>query len=276
MVRIRARIGLDPDLDADDSAPGPHRACGPGAPKRRPGDRPAARGRFATVNAFADLTPAGLNRAEIAVWLLLWRHTKADWLARTSQANLARRAGATCPPPGGRCGGWSGPGCSTSPAGDGSAPARRPTASARCRRNRGHGCPVAGRHFAPSAGGTGAPRPRRDQKRGPDWGAAATCIDSQDAVPNHRTSTWSENKADGGWRAFDFEELAKRDNADLDILWPNDKSLGNSDGLPESAVLARQTAHDTQTTWEQFRTTAMALKSQRGGFATADLDRPSE
>ena len=49
--------------------------------------------RFGTINAFADFTLRDLDRAEVAVWLLLWRDTKADGLARTSQADLARRAG---------------------------------------------------------------------------------------------------------------------------------------------------------------------------------------
>ncbi len=52
-------------------------------------------GRFAVINAFADMTLAGLDRSEIAVWLLLWRDTKPDGLAKTSQANLAQRAGVT-------------------------------------------------------------------------------------------------------------------------------------------------------------------------------------
>jgi DNA-binding MarR family transcriptional regulator len=51
--------------------------------------------RFKVLNAFADFTLAGLDRAEIAVWLVLWRDTKPDGLARTSQADLARRAGVT-------------------------------------------------------------------------------------------------------------------------------------------------------------------------------------
>jgi DNA-binding IclR family transcriptional regulator len=45
------------------------------------------------VNAFADFSLVGRGRAEIAVWLLLWRDTRPDGLARTSQADLARRAG---------------------------------------------------------------------------------------------------------------------------------------------------------------------------------------
>ncbi len=51
-----------------------------------------AKGRFHDINTFADFSMASLDRAEIAVWLLLWRDTK-DGTARTSQADLARRAG---------------------------------------------------------------------------------------------------------------------------------------------------------------------------------------
>ena len=50
-------------------------------------------GRFHQINNFADFTLATLDRAQIAVWLLLWRDTKPEGLARTSQTDLARRAG---------------------------------------------------------------------------------------------------------------------------------------------------------------------------------------
>jgi hypothetical protein len=61
----------------------------------RPKGQRSCRGRFQTVNAFLDVTMAGLDRAGLAVWLILWRDTKPDGLARTSQADLARRAGCT-------------------------------------------------------------------------------------------------------------------------------------------------------------------------------------
>ena len=60
--------------------------------KGKPARRKAA-GRFAVLNAFIDATLRQLSRAEAAVWLILFRDTKADGLARTSQADLARRAG---------------------------------------------------------------------------------------------------------------------------------------------------------------------------------------
>jgi len=51
--------------------------------------------RFGTINAFLDFSMASLRPCERAVWLLLWRDTRPDGLARTSQADLASRAGAS-------------------------------------------------------------------------------------------------------------------------------------------------------------------------------------
>lgn len=48
--------------------------------------------RFIVLNNFVDWTMADLSRAEIAVWLILYRDTR-DGSAKTSMADLARRAG---------------------------------------------------------------------------------------------------------------------------------------------------------------------------------------
>ena len=58
-----------------------------GTPKRR-----RAADRFTVLNSFVDATLAGLCRGDIAVWLVLYRDTR-DGSARTSQADIARRAG---------------------------------------------------------------------------------------------------------------------------------------------------------------------------------------
>ena len=44
------------------------------------------------LNAFVDFALADLSRAEIALWLVLFRDTR-DGTARTSYDDLARRAG---------------------------------------------------------------------------------------------------------------------------------------------------------------------------------------
>src|SRR5262249_34705512 len=48
--------------------------------------------RFAVLNAFVDFALAELSRAEVAVWLVLYRDTR-DGTARTAYDDLARRAG---------------------------------------------------------------------------------------------------------------------------------------------------------------------------------------
>jgi hypothetical protein len=64
------------------------------APQDTP--RPKRKGksadRFAVINAFTDDTIRGLTRAEIVVWLILWRDSR-EGVARTAQSDMARRAG---------------------------------------------------------------------------------------------------------------------------------------------------------------------------------------
>ena len=55
--------------------------------RRQTGDR------FGVLNTFVDFTAAGLRRSDIVVWLVLYRDTKKDGTARTSQADIARRGG---------------------------------------------------------------------------------------------------------------------------------------------------------------------------------------
>jgi hypothetical protein len=61
------------------------------AQKQKGGNQKTA-GRFADLNAFVDMSMAKLTRAEIAVWMVLYRDTR-DGTARTSQGDMARRAG---------------------------------------------------------------------------------------------------------------------------------------------------------------------------------------
>lgn len=64
-----------------------------GGPKGTPSAAKAKAGeRFALLNTFVDFGLAGLSRAEVAVWLVLYRDTK-DGTARTSYDDLARRGG---------------------------------------------------------------------------------------------------------------------------------------------------------------------------------------
>src|SRR4051794_8148659 len=74
-----------PPLDA------PTAGAGRGGGKGRAAHR-AAGGRFRLLNAFVDGALAGLGRAEVACWLVLFRDCR-DGLARTSFDGIAERAG---------------------------------------------------------------------------------------------------------------------------------------------------------------------------------------
>lgn len=77
---------------------------------------------------------------------------------------------------------------------------------------------------------------------------------------NERIDSWSEANPEGRRRSFEFAELARRDKLNLDIFWLKDKSLEDSDDLPEPDVLAQEIADDLQTALEQFNAIAAELK----------------
>jgi hypothetical protein len=78
-----------PPMDGPAPSNRPHR----GKPKgKAAGGKTKAGERFAVLNTFVDFALADLSRAEIAVWLVLYRDTR-DGTARTSYDDLARRAG---------------------------------------------------------------------------------------------------------------------------------------------------------------------------------------
>ena len=68
-----------------------------------------------------------------------------------------------------------------------------------------------------------------------------------------RKPTWNaEQNPEGHWRAYDYDELMKRDKVNLDIFWLKDSSLEDSDDLPTPNILAQEIADDLQTALEQF------------------------
>jgi type I restriction enzyme M protein len=80
-----------------------------------------------------------------------------------------------------------------------------------------------------------------------------------------RKPTWAEAESknagpEGRWRAFEYDELMKRDKANLDIFWLKDKSLADGDDLPEPELLAQEIADDLQTALDQFSAIANELR----------------
>ncbi len=75
-----------------------------------------------------------------------------------------------------------------------------------------------------------------------------------------RKPTWNESEPQGRWRAFSYEELARRDKLNLDLFWQKDQSLEDSENLPEPDELAEEIAEDLQTALELFGTITKRLK----------------
>ena len=77
---------------------------------------------------------------------------------------------------------------------------------------------------------------------------------------HERKATWTEATPEGRWRSFDYDDLLKRDKLNLDIFWLKDKSLEDSENLPEPDVLAQEIIDDLEDALAQLRSVASELK----------------
>ena len=75
-----------------------------------------------------------------------------------------------------------------------------------------------------------------------------------------RRPTWSEENEGGRWRAFEYDELAKRDKMNLDLVWLRDSALEDGENLPEPEVLAAEIVEDLEAALEAFRGVAEELE----------------
>lgn len=75
-----------------------------------------------------------------------------------------------------------------------------------------------------------------------------------------RKATWTSGDTHGRWRAFDYDELVRRDKANLDLSWLREAGTGSppTDVTPE--VLAQEIADDFQVAFEQFQAIAERLR----------------
>ena len=75
-----------------------------------------------------------------------------------------------------------------------------------------------------------------------------------------REPTWSPENEGGRWRVFDFDDLTKSDNLNLDLLWLRDKALEDGENLPESEVLAAEIVADINAALEAFESIASEIE----------------
>jgi type I restriction enzyme M protein len=69
---------------------------------------------------------------------------------------------------------------------------------------------------------------------------------------NKRTETRSESNPEWRRKKYTYDEVIKRDKTNLDIFWLKDKSLEDSENLPEPWIIAQQIVDDLENALEQF------------------------
>ncbi len=75
-----------------------------------------------------------------------------------------------------------------------------------------------------------------------------------------RLETWHEqDKPEGLWRKFSYEQIIGRDKSSLDIFWLEDKSLTDLDNLPEPDDFATEIIENVEAGLACFREIAAAL-----------------
>ncbi len=82
-----------------------------------------------------------------------------------------------------------------------------------------------------------------------------------DFVACYNSENRHDRKPSERFRAFDYEELLKRDKVNLDIFWLKDDSLEDSAKLPDPDVIASEIAEDLEAALDQFSQIATDLKS---------------
>ncbi|CAN5488330.1 class I SAM-dependent DNA methyltransferase [soil metagenome] len=87
--------------------------------------------------------------------------------------------------------------------------------------------------------------------------------DLDDFVACYNPKNRHARKESERWKSFGYEELAKRDKANLDIFWLKDDSLEDSANLPAPEVIAREIMEDLQAALEQFAAIAEDLEGQK-------------
>jgi type I restriction enzyme M protein len=84
--------------------------------------------------------------------------------------------------------------------------------------------------------------------------------DLNDFVSCYHPENRHKRKETGRFKSFSYEDLVKRDKANLDIFWLKDDSLEDSANLPAPEIIAAEIAEDLQAALDQFAQIAADLK----------------
>ena len=77
--------------------------------------------------------------------------------------------------------------------------------------------------------------------------------DLGDFIKSYNPENRRERKETERFKCFTYDEIIKRDKANLDIFWLKDESLDDVDKLPEPNVIASEIADDLEEALDQIR-----------------------
>ncbi|MFA5412642.1 MAG: class I SAM-dependent DNA methyltransferase [Candidatus Micrarchaeia archaeon] len=84
--------------------------------------------------------------------------------------------------------------------------------------------------------------------------------DLLDFIKCYNTTNRFERKENERFKVFSYDELMKRDKANLDIFWLKDESLEESENLPEPEVIAQEITENLEAALEDFKSAYDDLK----------------
>jgi len=88
--------------------------------------------------------------------------------------------------------------------------------------------------------------------------------DLDDFVASYNPQNRQQREESERFRAFDYDDLVKRDKASLDIFWLRDESLEDVENLPPPDVIAAEIVEDLQAALDQFAQVAADLGQEDG------------
>ncbi len=83
---------------------------------------------------------------------------------------------------------------------------------------------------------------------------------------HEREPTFAEDNPEGRWRRYAYEEIMRREGANLDLSWIRDKTLEDSADLEDPEVIAEEIADDLEAALEQFAAIASGLRRDDEGW----------
>jgi type I restriction enzyme M protein len=84
----------------------------------------------------------------------------------------------------------------------------------------------------------------------------------QDFIKCYQAENIHDRKPADRFKPFSYDDLMKRDKANLDIFWLKDESLEGSENLPPPEILAKEITENLESALNQFASIYQDLETK--------------